>query len=329
MIVDQPNGKTDVLKKAIEASWIYPLDGTPLLAFAPPMTYLIGALRGVFIKNVAVSQKFREWIFPRIIPEEVLAKTGWLTNHREEAWFVDPKREFTYDPDEDSHAATLYPKATAIGFPEAVHPYALDPIQCVSLYHAYYRQAIEKSKLPIKVFEHQGGWTHRNERRVQGLVRGVEFLRLEFVWIATQESAINIRNEVLGSVVEQIGDHLELEVRLAAGDSCFDEADREYKLPLVVRERIQDVYQEAAVDVLTFYGTNTLEIASAARHQHLAKRFGIRVQADGGKTEDAWSGCLGIGLTRLAAAFLDKHGFEVERWPKYMQTRFKELDLAS
>jgi hypothetical protein len=311
-----------LLKKAEEAGWIYNLQNTPLMVLRAPMTRLVTAIREILVKEVARPADFEEWIFPRMVPEEVLAKTGWLNNHREEAWLVDPKREFVFKPDEEG----LFPQKDR--FPSEPLPYALDPIQCVSLYFALFGKTLKQEDLPIKVFEHQGGWTHRYETAASGLTRGIEFLRLEMVWIALEQDAINIRNQRLKATVEAISDQLNLDVAIAGGDSCFEEpTPTGYGaggiLPVI---QLPELYPQASVDILTtFQGSNDLEVATASRYDRLPRRFEIKALLADGSCVHPWSGCLGIGLTRLAAAFLEKHGFETDKWPKPVTRLFKEV----
>jgi hypothetical protein len=308
-----------LLKKAEEAGWIYNLQNTPLMVFRPPMTRLVTAIREILIKDVARAEAFEEWIFPRMVPEEVLAKTGWLNNHREEAWLIDSKREFVFEPDDEG----LFWREDR--FPSEPHPYALDPIQCVSLYYALFGKTLEQKDLPIKVFEHQGGWTHRYETSPNGLTKGIEFLRLELVWIALEEDAIAIRNRRLEATVIALSEQLILDVSVAEGDSCFEEPTTSGYVSILPITQLNDLYPKASVDILTAYqGRNDLEVGSASRHDRLPRRFEIKASLPNGSSVHPWSGCLGIGLTRLAAAFVDKHGFEPNKWPSRVKRLFQE-----
>ena len=305
-----------LLKKAVELGWIYPLQHTPLFVFRPKLTQLVTVLRDILIDAVAVHNGFEEYIFPRIVPEEVLAKTGWLTYHREEAWLVDPKREFTFNnPDEDG----LFPKQTR--FPEQPHPYALDPIQCVSLYYALHGNSIPASELPLKAFEFQGGWTHRYESAPSGLLRGIEFLRLELVWIAKEKDAVDIRNSIVEATMQAITDQIHLHVQAAKGDSCFVEPPPQENGYGQIYELadLMHLFPQPSIDILCKYQGADLEIASAGRDLTLPRRF--QISLTGQPNVNLWSGCLGIGLTRLAAAFLDHWGFDLDKWPESRMQR--------
>lgn len=272
------------------------------------------------VSDVAFVHGFEEYIFPRMVPDEVLAKTGWLTNHREEVWFVDPRREFNFTPDEPG----WFNKQEQ--FPSAPYPYVLDPIQCISLYYALYNKTLQPDRLPIKAFEYQGGWSHRYESMAEGLVRGIEFLRLELVWIAQRDEADAIRTKVLDATLNALAERLELNVTIERGDSCFEEPVLLGREPGFNRDQLTRLVKQAAsIDVCVPYHSEKepLEIASAGRHDMLPKRFQIKV----GSSEEAmypWSGCLGIGLTRLAAVFLKKHGFNTNEWPKEIQRYFED-----
>lgn len=318
---NKPNG---VFAKAIAEEWIYPLDKTPLLVLRPKMTWLITAIRRILVNAVALDHGFKEYVFPRMVPEEVLAKTGWLTNHRDEAWLVDPKREFVFKPDE----AGLFIKGSSFpGFPTTPLPYALDPIQCVSLYYALFDKTLKHGEWPIKGFEYQGGWSHRYEREAGGLTRGIEFLRLELVWIADQQKSDAIRTEVVKAAGLALREDLKLKVQFAQGDSCFEEPALSGYGSVVEPEDLHALARRApSIDIVVpdREGGQPFEVGSAGRHDSLPRRFQIKIQDATGKEVSAWSGCLGIGLTRLAHVFLSTHDFDSAKWPEKMKRYFQE-----
>ncbi|MCX8203027.1 MAG: serine--tRNA ligase, partial [Nitrososphaeria archaeon] len=41
------------------------------------------------------------------------------------------------------------------------------------------------------------------------------------------------------------------------------------------------------------------------------------------KERPVWTGCVGHGISRWAAAFLARHGFEVDDWPKPIRERMR------
>ena len=322
-LLPQPNLQPDdaVVNEAISRKWLYPLEGTPLLAFGPEMTQLLTALRVILVKDVARREKFREWLFPRMVPEEVLAKTGWLTNHREEAWLVDPKREFQFQADEPE----LFPRHAK--FPSEPLPYALDPIQCVSLYYALFNRKFEPTDLPLRVFEYQGGWSHRYETAAKGLYRGIEFMRLELVWIASEREAITIRNKVLDETAGVLAEKFGLKVHVVESDSCFEEAAAPYDPNTIgARDALMHYHPFQSVDLLVDCGGTDIEVVSAARHSFLASRFKMTAHDAAGHALDVWSGCLGVGLTRVAAAFLAEHSFDSTRWPDGVKLQIAELE---
>lgn len=294
------------------AHWIYPLANTPLLVFGPKMTKLIKTIRDMLEQDVALRYGFEEWVFPRMVPDEVLAKTGWLTHHRQEAWLVDPKRDQVFDPD----AKGLFPLKEK--FPWEPLPYVLDPIQCVSLYYALYGKTLEH--LPLKAFESIGGWSHRHETAPTALTRGIEFLRLELVWIATEKDAIRIRNEVVGVAAKMLADELNLEIKVAESDSCFKEPPLE-KYVLRNLGELQTLWRSGSIDVVTSCFGLDLELASAGRSDLLPRRFDIKMD---NSSDPLWSGCMGLGLTRIAAAFLVKAGIDPQSWPNRIRRVFLE-----
>lgn len=308
---------SEAVAEATKLEWIYPLSETQSFVFGPPLTVLIIAIRSLLIDKLAVKHGFSEWIFPRLIPEEVLAKTGWLTHHRSEAWNVSPKREFAYaQPDENGGG--LFHRGDRE--PIDNRPYVLDPIQCVSFYYAFYSKSLKS--LPIKAYEYQGGWTFRYETNADGILRGKQFLRLEFVWLANEKEAQDIRNVLVFDAATAIDAYLQVPVKVAEGDSCFEHPPQQVYAPnrvwdlTTAKERAHDL---PSIDLLfdsqhQFPRSNEgfIELASAGRHNQLPPRYKIK-QAD--STNPVWSGCCGLGLTRLVFAFLAVHGFSQDAWP--------------
>ncbi len=315
----------ELLSGLIDNGWIYQLTNTPLLVFRPPMTRFLTAVRDIFIRRIAREHEFEEWLFPRMVPEEVLAKTGWLNFHREEAWLISPKREHVFDPEN----ADLFPLQEK--FPAQPLPYALDPIQCVSFYYSLYGTTISQRDLPMRVFEYQGGWTYRYETHPDGLQRGLGFLRLELIWLGIQSHAERIRNETLRSFVRALEEQLYLDVELGIADSCFEEAPKEgYDQKRVVEAKnIDRVLDVPSVDVIVHdpESGEYMEIASAGRHEKLPRRFQISIEPMADNPAPlAWSGCLGIGITRVAAAFLKKHGLDPDNWPREFKGVFDRTE---
>ena len=313
------NSNADVLAEACKEKWIYRLRGTSQYVLGKEMARLISILKSLLINRIAVQQKFEEWIGSRIIPEAVIAKTGWLVHHGHEAWYVCPRKQSSF-PSED-------PKLMVgeVGTPHQTE-YVLDPIQCVSLYHALYDSKL--SKLPLKIYEHQAGLTYRHEDNATGFPAGLEFMRIEFVWIAKKEEAIDIRNKLASGVADLFAEQLWLKLRIARGDSCFEEPAIEgYADDSLFERDNEDSWNPLpSVDVVVLFDNADphLEVASAGRSDVIPRRFQI-------STEDKsclWSGCLGVGLTRVAFAFLRQHGFQANAWPDTQISKLFKRDYV-
>ena len=318
---------SDLTAKAVSEKWILPLQvggHNYQWVFTENMTRLISVLKHFIRKEVAGPLGFKEYLFPRLVPEEVLGETGWLTYHAPEAWHVSQKREFRFD---------LLDKPTVFDKKEKFKPsqidFVLDPIQCVSLYYAYYDKEIDPKSLPIKVFEDQGGWTWRYEvlDSLNGLFKSIEFLRTEFVWIANQTEAESTRNEALlatSNMIRKLG----IETAFGEGDSCFVESVKENNLNYQkTTQNLKDLSAEPTVDLLCKRTDGSWsEICSGSRYSIITKRFKIQCS---NKTE-LWSGCLGVGINRMVVIFLEKYGFVPEQWPvsiKQIWAKSKELPL--
>jgi hypothetical protein len=86
-----------------------------------------------------------------------------------------------------------------------------------------------------------------------------------------------------------------------------------------------------SVDILVLVDNdlnNPVEVGSAGRHKELPRRFNITLKTGGNQTPQLWSGCLGLGLTRLAAVFLKKYGFNANsgQWPARVTDAFHKAE---
>ena len=300
-----------ITEQAEKLGLLIPLEGVKQWVIPAKTTQLLSAIKKLIINEVAVKSGFEEWIFPRLIPEEVLAMTGWLTFHRPEIFFVNPKREIHYSKESlGIPQQRLFANASI--FPSSRVSYILDTVQCVSFYYAFYNKKLLKSQLPIRIFEHQGGWTWRNEIEVDGFRKAVEFMRVELIWLGLYEDIERMRLQLLDNLTKVLSEKLGTDVLLAEGDSCFVEPSRGPYQKEDFRT-LQGLSGRPSIDVVVKMSDDTYsEISSVGLHSELTKRFKISMQdAD----KPLWSACLGIGINRLLIYLWDKYGFDDSKWP--------------
>jgi hypothetical protein len=260
-----------------------------IYAFAPKMVKLINEIKETLINGIAKELDFEEWIFPRIIPEKKLKATGWLKHHPNEAFIIHslPNSKMLDDR------------------------YLLDPIQCISLYAMLFEKKVEgfnEMKIPIKIYETQGGWTFRNEDKLDGLFKAKSFLRVEFVYMASFQQTIDIRNTILEKSINLLNAKFNLNLTKAKGDSCFIESPPPE--PANSYAYIGDSVGPLtpAIDVVFKRGDEYLELASGTiAHDHITNNFKINSDS----TKELSSGCFGFGLNRIALVILESKNFNL------------------
>ena len=314
------------VKSAAEKGWISPLShhGRPYQwVFTEPTAQLTRILKDFLRLQIAAPLDFREYVFPRLVPEEILGLTGWLKYHPAEAWHVSQKREYRWDVNDNG--LNVHSGGLNGPFETAQTEFVLDPIQCVSLYHALQGKMLQRDEIPLRVFEEQGGWTWRYERleSLSGMSKAIGFLRTEFVWLAHQQDACTIRNELLTKIAADLGSFTGLDFLFAKGESCFEEIPNQELDSYERREKdIKNLLSEPTIDLLILRaGGIVSEVGSASRYSSITRRFRITCS----DKVALWSGCLGIGLNRLLVAFLERFGFSSTNWPVPIRTAWSDL----
>lgn len=319
----------EVAQEAERLGWIKKFPARGQWIFTAPMTSLISTIRGIIIDYVCKPLGFQEWVFPRLIPFEVLKKLSTYVEHLPEGMFYvcapprDPKAF-----EEFKREFALRRKIRADLLKEILEQpsYVLDAIQCAPFYQFFSEEIVKVNDLPVKVYDYAGGWTWRNEGGgVEGLARTNEFLRLEMVYLGTPEQVVELRDEIVEKVIEVVDKVLDLEWRLTVGAPFYLSQEEAGK-------RMVDISKSSkipALDVecyLPYRGdretSEWLEISACNVHMtHYVSSFRIKEA----KGEELWTGCAGHGLTRWATALLAQKGFDFDKWPEEVKRRIGSL----
>jgi seryl-tRNA synthetase len=148
---------------------------------------------------------------------------------------------------------------------------------------------------------------------------------MEMVFLASPEEVVEIRNKVTEKSIELIDKILDMEWRLVAGAPFFLSSEEASKSLIDISSL--DKIPTLDIEVyLPYRGERDkaewLEITAATVHRdYYVKAFKIREA----KNREIWTGCVGHGLTRWAAGFLARHGFNFEDWPREVKDRIGEL----
>ena len=279
----------DVHEEARDRGWIREF-AEGQYVYAAPWARLVRHLQQGILERAARAG-FEEWLFPRLIPRQAL---------------------------DDFRLTQFAPELLMPAGPQG--QYVLDPVQCISLYQLLRGSRLPLADLPVRVVETLGGWTWRNEytEELDGPIKAREFLRVEHVFLGTRDQVRSTRATVREGLTSLLSEW-ELSWQLVAAEGCME-------IPSMVQAQIdattadevpvQDIEVPLssrrpdrgrpwwAEDFDPRFDLREISGCSA-EGTHLTEQFGITTEG-----EELWSGCCGIGLNRLAVAFLYRHGFD-------------------
>lgn len=311
--------RDDIVEYMVKAGWAKRYPGRGQWIFTAPLTALLSALKSLVLEKILKPLDFQEWMLPKLTPLNVIARMPGYLDHLAEGMIycvVPPRSE---DALQDFKRSFMLKKEVDLdllrrGLEGPL--YVLEPAQCTPFYQFFSGEYVEEEDLPVKVYD-QSGWTWRWEgKAVRGLERTIEFYRLEAVWLASREDAVELRDRIAEESFKLADRDLDLEVRLVVGAPFYmtgEEAARSY-VDISTPEGYPTVDLEAW---LPYRGSREesewLEIgAYTCAQDKYVRSFGIREV----KGRSLWTGCAGFGLTRWVTAFLAQHGFNFEDWPK-------------
>ncbi|MEM3952755.1 MAG: serine--tRNA ligase [Nitrososphaerota archaeon] len=319
----------EVSAEAERLCWIkrYPAKGQWI--FTPPLTALLRTLSELIIEYVAKPLGFHEWMFPRLMPLEVFKKLSTYVEHLPDGVFyvcAPPRNPAAFEEFKKEYILRREVRRDLLKNILEEPGYVLEAVQCPPFYQYFSGELVRLEDLPIKAFDLLGGWTWRNEAGgVEGIVRTNEFWRMEMVFLANPEETVELRNRVTDLTIELVDKVLDMEWRLVAGAPFFLSPEEASKRLIDVSSI--DKIPTLDVEVyLPYRGgreeAEWLEITAATVHRDFyVKAFKIKEV----KGRDIWTGCVGHGLTRWAAAFLARHGFNFEDWPVEVREKIGKL----
>lgn len=319
----------EISAEAERLGWAKRYPGRGQWIFTGPMTALLRTLSEMLIDYVAKPLSFQEWMFPRLMPFEVFRKLSTYVEHLPEGLFyvcAPPRDQSAFEEFKREYILRKELRKDLLKNILEEPGYVLEAVQCPPFYQYFSEEIVRLEDLPIKVFDVLGGWTWRNEAGgIEGIVRTNEFWRMEMVFLASPEEVIEIRNKVTELSIELIDKVLDMEWRLVAGAPFFLSPEEASKRLIDVSSL--DKIPTLDIEVyLPYRGMRDkaewLEITAATVHRdYYVKAFKIKEA----KNRDLWTGCVGHGLTRWAAGFLARHGFDFDNWPKEVKNKIKQL----
>lgn len=277
-------GFSGVRRREFEQTWVKKTALGDI--YLPPLCRLIHNLR--LELNQRPFNEFYEVAFPRLLPLNVAERFGLV-----KAW---PHILFSVRPFKE--------RGSICAVSDTSRSFVLDPVQCAPLYGWLAGKTLKESELPFCVLEHLGGWSYRNEKEesLRPGLKSMEFLRDEYIFIGTETQVRNTRAELLEALCLHLNDY-DLQYRLVVGAGCFELEESELLSQLAQCGSINEI---PVIDVELFAPEeeNWLEVIGASLWStRLTDAFGIKSQ-----TNVLESGCVGVGMARLAYAIVNQAG---------------------
>jgi seryl-tRNA synthetase len=311
--------REDPFEVAKKLGWIDQFPGRGQWIYTAPYTKLLMTIEDMIIDQIALPLGFQEFMFPKLIPLEVIQKMpGYLDELPEGMYYVCPPPR---DPEVFSNFKKRLKLTKKIPSDELKNvlkepAYVLAPAQCEPFYEFFSHRTVRLEDLPFKVMD-RSGWTYRWEGGgVEGFVRTQEFRRIELVFIGAPMDVVRIRDEVRDKSIELV-EQLGMEWRLLVATPFYLRGGG-------IEEDISDSTKVATYDIEVRlpYKEDWLEILSLNVHRgKFVETFKIKEV----KGREVWTGCCGFGTTRWVAGFLAQHGFDPNRWPESIRGRIGQL----
>jgi seryl-tRNA synthetase len=311
-----------VAEMAMKLGWIKRFPGRGQWIYTAPMTKMIKAMRDLIMEEVGERLGFAEWMFPRLLPMDVLKKMPSYIEELPHGMFyvcpppgeIEPFKEF-------SREFSLRREVRTDLLKDIVKEpaYVMDAVQCPPFYEFFSGEVVSVKDLPVKVYESMGGWTWRYEAGgVEGLARTYEFFRVEFVYLGTPEQVCEIRDMVADRAVYITDKILDLEWRVVVGAPFYLSPEK------AAKQRVDpDLIPTYDIELYLPYRGKREEsewletTAAGIAKDYYVKNFHIRESSG----KEIWTGCTGFGISRLVAGFLAQKGFDIEKWPDTFTSR--------
>jgi seryl-tRNA synthetase len=307
----------DPAKEMEQRGWIIPF-GQGQWFYMPQFTAVQTFITNLFKENFIKKLGFGEAIFPKLIPAEFYQKSLHLESMPQNLFYVCPPRKayaiFEKVKQESRETQQVPYELIRSGLQKPVQ--VLSAFQCDPFYLSMAKIPITKEMLPIRLLDCSGP-TYRNEgTNCEGLYRLNEFIRMELTYLGSPQEITDLQTKTR-TVSEDVFNLLELDWWTEIGDDPF------YLTGRMDERRTIDLPPDPKYELRISLpyksrGGNKAGVAVGSYNnhgEHYIDAFQIKAK-DGTKI---WTGCTGIGITRLAMAFFAQKGFDPKKWPAIMQ----------
>lgn len=298
-----------------QKGWITPF-GLGQWFYGPQFTALQNFITQSFKDAFAKKLGFQECIFPKMIPTDFYIKSLHLESMPQNLYYVCPPKkayaifEKVKEEARKNHEIPYELIRSGLKNPEMT----MSAFQCDPFYMNMAKINFSKNNLPFKYMDVSGP-TYRNEgTNCEGLYRLNEFIRMELTYLGSPQIIGELQTQTR-TITEELFTSMELEWWTEIGDDPFyltgriDERrsidlppDPKYELRIGLPYKSRP-NRKAGVSACSFNNHG----------EHYIDAFKIKA-TDNTKV---WTGCTGIGITRIAMAFFAQKGFDLSKWPKF------------
>lgn len=275
-----------------------------LATLGEPMISMIRSIDEQVMSLVRSCFPVKEYVYPTLIPTEVVARCGYFDSFPHFMMFVtrlhadtDTYEEFRkVSADADARSRWILDRSDNVAN-------CLPPTMCFHTYNQYRGSRLAADEL--LVVTSRGKAFRFESRYASGLDRLWDFTIREIVFFGSREATLTARRTLLDrtrELVRQLGLAGRCEV---ANDPFFSAPGRPGRLS-------SQVIRESKYELRFPIGDRSLAAASFNyADTFFTSRFDLAFE-DGSPT---YSGCVGFGLERLAYAVACQHGLNPDQWP--------------
>jgi seryl-tRNA synthetase len=301
--------QNDLFDQLLERGMVYEM-GEGLVCFGDQLIKLMDALDDI-IREMTISDfDAQEYRYPTLIPTKALEKCGYFNSFPHMLMFV---TRLHNDIDMYQEFLDSYKANEGVGsyiFPLCKNvDYCLPPTMC---YHTYHQlQNTQYPEVKNQVITSKGKSFRFESKYHRTLERLWDFTIREIVFMGSKDFVLESRQKYMETsfkLIEKLGLEGHSEV---ASDPFFCNADTAAK---ILNQRMQELKYELRLNVAS---DKTIAAASFNFHDNF---FGERFNIKRGETEWMKTGCVGLGIERLAYAFISRHGLDETQWFKVLNS---------
>jgi len=314
--------KEDISEELSKRGWVKKTSLQGVWEIMPPLAALIRGIEQLIIKQVIKPMKFEEIFLPRLIPLDSELKKGHVGIASEIFWVCPPisrnieEFEDLIDYAEVTQEFDREKLLSKLDKPVAGLAYA----QCEMFYQLFEKKVVDIDK-PVRFFDRFGPTWRAEFGGVRGLERLDEFYRIELTYLGSPEFVVKTRDEILERMLNLVDKIFDLEWKIEKTVPIYLEHAGK------VEEGEESLVKTFDLTIVLPFETlsrkeKELEVGSFHIHKDFyAERFNYKER----KNRTVWTGCSGIGVSRLAYVFLVRHGFEFENWPVEIKKIIKKI----